>query len=373
MIVLFVSDHYNPHDSRFMRAIQDQGHEVYYLEMKSDRGSFQKETPLNLFPSSFLESASQFKSEIINRKIDVVHIGPISPSITFLRKALPDHTPIVGMSWAWDLLYRNRLEGDLNWIEALKSCDQLITDAKCVSKEAAQLVPSLKTKTHCFPWGLEFDRFPKGVKPAASLEIRKKLTLEEKTVLISTRSWEPVYCIEGLLLRFHAWLAFEPSLHLILTGDGSLREKLHTLIHQLKIENSVTLTGRISEEEVPTWMNSADLYVSSSLCDGTSISLLEAMACQLPAICHPSLGNLEWFKNGLEGWEMDFSKEPLHAKAEIKSILQKRSDWVRMGQSNRRLVEQLADWKVNSPQLSEIYRLAIQDRNASIGGTAHVG
>src|SRR6202043_2584064 len=93
-----------------------------------------------------------------------------------------------------------------------------------------------------------------------------------------------------------------PSARLLLLGDGSLASEVHALIEKLGIGPLVHTAGRIGYDALPEYFRLADFYVSPVLSDGTSISLLEAMACGLPVVVTKGYGNLEWVIPGKNGW-----------------------------------------------------------------------
>jgi glycosyltransferase involved in cell wall biosynthesis len=99
----------------------------------------------------------------------------------------------------------------------------------------------------------------------------------------------------------------------------------------------------VSQADLPRYYRSSDLYVSASLSDGTSISLLEALACGRPVLVSDIPCNREWITPGEQGWL--FPSGDVESFAQI--VLQDASDRRRlqeMGQAARRLAEQRADW-----------------------------
>ena len=69
---------------------------------------------------------------------------------------------------------------------------------------------------------------------------------------------------------------------LILIGDGKTHKSLVDEAKSLGIENLVTFTGYVSS--VTQYLSHSDVYVSSANREGLPLSVLEAMAAQLPVI-----------------------------------------------------------------------------------------
>ncbi len=103
---------------------------------------------------------------------------------------------------------------------------------------------------------------------------------DSKTV-ISTRSLEPIYDVETLISAIPLVLAREPEAKFIIIGGGSQNEHLQNLSAELGVSERITFTGQIDNSEIPEYMEKAKVYVSTSLADGTSVSLLEALAAGL--------------------------------------------------------------------------------------------
>ena len=86
---------------------------------------------------------------------------------------------------------------------------------------------------------------------------------------------------------------------LIIVGEGPERENLESYVKDNKLENDVILAG--SRDDIPDFLNLFDLFVLSSLSEGTSISLLEAMASGLPSVVTDVGGNPTIVEDGVEG------------------------------------------------------------------------
>lgn len=73
-------------------------------------------------------------------------------------------------------------------------------------------------------------------------------------------------------------MVFLPSAKLDIIGDGPEREHLTYLIHSLNLENRVRIHGTLSYESFFPLLIKATAYIQSSLSEGFSNSLAEAMA-----------------------------------------------------------------------------------------------
>jgi L-malate glycosyltransferase len=60
--------------------------------------------------------------------------------------------------------------------------------------------------------------------------------------------------------------------------------------------------GQVGQRDLPRWYHMADIYISPSHVDGSSVSLLEALACGLPCLVSDIPGNKEWVEEGVNGW-----------------------------------------------------------------------
>ncbi|MBK7090645.1 MAG: glycosyltransferase [bacterium] len=90
-----------------------------------------------------------------------------------------------------------------------------------------------------------------------------------------------------------------PNVRLLLVGDGPARGDLEALALADGLENYVTITGQRSD--VPGLVNLFDLFLLSSLREGTSISLLEAMSSGVAPIVTNVGGNPAIVSDGVDG------------------------------------------------------------------------
>ncbi len=110
------------------------------------------------------------------------------------------------------------------------------------------------------------------------------------------------------------------TIKLKIAGDGELKEKLIQQAAALKIENDVTFTGMLNEEELVQFLQSLDLYVHASLGETMSTSIMQAMACALPIVASDVSGINNMINRGVTGILIPPEDEFLMADAIIKCI-----------------------------------------------------
>jgi glycosyltransferase involved in cell wall biosynthesis len=77
-----------------------------------------------------------------------------------------------------------------------------------------------------------------------------------------------------------------PSSKFVVVGEGPDRDKLESLIDELKIRQSVSMLGR--RDDMPSVYASLDIMVSASRQEGLPMAVLEGMASSRPLIATPA-------------------------------------------------------------------------------------
>ena len=142
---------------------------------------------------------------------------------------------------------------------------------------------------------------------------------KKKNSFISHRRIDPDMDPETLIRAFKILKerGFK-NFKLIIASDGTLFKKVKDLIKINDLEDTVTLTGRVSHETLKKLLLEAEFYLSASLSDTTSVSLLEALATGCFPIVSNIQGNKEWIQHGINGLLFQVgSSEDLASKIEI--------------------------------------------------------
>lgn len=111
---------------------------------------------------------------------------------------------------------------------------------------------------------------------------RELLGDADRILILSVGRLTPQKGFEHLLQAFARVREKHPSAALVIAGDGRQRDSLTAQIRSLGLHGHAFLLGQ--RDDVPRLLAVADVYVNSSLLEGTPVSVLEAMAAGLPIV-----------------------------------------------------------------------------------------
>lgn len=366
MRVLYFTRDYTPHDHRFLTALVELGHQVHALRLEranlqlEDRplpeGVTQLQWSGGRKPFSWRQAstlAGELRRIVCRVDPDVVHAGPV-PTVSFIA-ALAGVRPLASISWGSDLLLDTAQSGWARWraILALKHSDVLMADCRAVQDKAAGL-GFARERMVLFPWGVDLEAFrpdPAGKEPG-------KRSPDGTFTILSLRTWEPLYGVDGLVRAFVRAAQAEPALRLVLLGSGSQAGLIRGTLEKAGMMDRVTFGGQVSNHQLARFYHAADLYTSASHSDGSSVSLLEALACGLPVLVSDIAGNREWVEPDAQGWLFADGDEEALAQGMLRAY-NERARLGEMGKAARRLAEQRANWRQNARKMDQAYEMAV--------------
>ncbi|MFH1453378.1 MAG: glycosyltransferase family 4 protein [Armatimonadota bacterium] len=300
---------------------------------------------------NILRKKAFLKNIIKNITPQIVHAGWVQEAgfITALTK----FHPFVLMPWGCDILTRPYTgKEQMNMTKyTLKKADKIICDCDEVRNKIIKLANIDKNKITVYRWGVDLDLF----KPSPNGNILKKLGWEGKKVIISTRHFEKIYGLNYLAEAIPQIIKNNPDARFIFCGDGEEKDKILDIIKKAGVSEYVHFAGKVIPQELPSYLNCSDIYVSTSLSDGTSISLLEAFACGKPVAVTGIPSNKELVKDGINGFIMP-AGDPKAVSFTISTLLKDSSLRDAMGQANRTQVEERFNWDKNFEIIEEVYK-----------------
>jgi L-malate glycosyltransferase len=189
----------------------------------------------------------------------------------------------------------------------------------CVSEEIKRGLEKMgidSIKIAVFPMGVDDRFFDIGMKRGG----RKK---DQSLTVLSNRNLQPIYNVSHLIRAIPGVLGVVPNARFLIAGDGLERENLREEVGRLGIAASVEFLGKIPHEDMPSLLEKTDVYVSTSLSDGTSVSLLEAMASGAFPVVTDIAANKEWITDGMNGFLVPIDDETSLAHKIIQSLRNK--------------------------------------------------
>ena len=147
--------------------------------------------------------------------------------------------------------------------------------------ERFRIAPPEKVRT--IPLGFDLEPFFRAGERKG--EFRKRLGVSEDTILIGAVGRLVPIKNQGLFIEAaHLFRRRNPELRAVFAviGDGELRERLESRSRDLGMEDRVRFCGW--ERDVPAVYADLDILGLTSINEGTPVSLIEAMAAEVPVL-----------------------------------------------------------------------------------------
>ncbi|MEO1353571.1 MAG: glycosyltransferase [Cyanobacteria bacterium J06635_15] len=112
-----------------------------------------------------------------------------------------------------------------------------------------------------------------------------------------------------------------PDVHYVLVGKGDDRPRIEAMIAELNLQDCVTLTGFVPDEELPDYYSLCDVFAMPSKGEGFGIVYLEALASGRLVLAGNQDGSVDPLLNGKLGCLVDPDDEAAIA-AKLIEILQ---------------------------------------------------
>lgn len=346
------------HDTLFVTSLRKTEHPTGMFSFRGWSGKW-LEWVLPKKQNTFIENMFRMPQQVRNLKSmvnafapDVVHAGPLHG--TAFRLALGGVRPLVVLSWGSDLMQEAGRNLATKWITrfTLSRTDVLCGDSDCLYEKAKEF--GYKGPYFKFPWGVDLETFSSG----SFKDLRERLGWQENPILVSVRSHESLYNVDCIIKAFILAEKERPELRLLIYGGGTRTQILRDALKGAGILHKVYFGGQAPEERIIEAYRSADLYVAATNSDGASVSLMEGMACGLPALVSDIPGNREWIEPGKNGWL--FKSDSAEDMAQYLVKFDRDSEEVKqMRLRNRAVAEERADWNKNFPVLLQAYEKAI--------------
>ena len=292
--------------------------------------------------------AAGFYRELRRINPDVLHAHYVS-DYGFLA-ALSGRHPMVVSAWGSDLLVDPKLSMItrrlVRWVLARAdlityNADQLGEAARAMGAPAERLLQVVI-----------------GVGPEMldALSTRMVAPADREPVILSQRSLErTLYNVDVVISAMPEVLRRLPAARLVIGGEGALTRQLQVLARRLDVAGAVEFSG------TATWpagladrLGKAAVYVSVPSSEGTSVTMLEAMAAGAYPIVTDLPANREWV-TPQGGTLVPVGQVAPLAEAMV-AALENPSLRESAATHNRKLINERGLWDLNMARMEKAYR-----------------
>ncbi len=357
MILLLIADGRSIHTQRWAEYFGGRGHDVHLItydpmnrELPGVTEHIASSRWKNLY-LAFLPRQLQIARIVREIRPDIIHAHFIAkygfhlPGLHFrpaIVSAWGDDVLILPLKNRFIRYYTRKVLGSASLIYAVSRDirDHLLHDFN---------VPP--TRVNYLPFGIDTDLF----RPDGTRNERDGSTIE----VFSNRGFYPVYDNETLVRGFALACARDPGFHLTLKGEGPEEQKIRALVAGLLLKDKVTFRNKTAYAEVPVDYRNADIFITTSVSDGTPVSVLEAMASGLLCIATSVGGIPEWVTSGENGILID-PRSPAQVAEALLSLARDPGLRTQLGAAARDMVVRNGNWKTLMIQAEKDYQELIK-------------
>lgn len=155
---------------------------------------------------------------------------------------------------------------------------------------------------HVVPTGLPLEKFNQDFSEEEIRTLKKTYSIPEKNHLLVTVSRLAKEKNVDEILYYLARLN-DPTLSLLIAGDGPYRQRLEELVHELHLEDTCRFTGMVAPDDIAKYYQLGDIFVSSSTSETQGLTYIEALASGLPALCRKDTCLSDVIQEGVNGYQ----------------------------------------------------------------------
>ena len=186
------------------------------------------------------------------------------------------------------------------------------------------VVPSLKAKSYVsglMPWK-EPHIIPNAIdsSPLNSLDavarmerrraIRTKFSIaDDSPLLLFVGRIGKEKRIDALLYSIGPLFKQRPNMQMLIVGDGPTFSSLQALVRRQKLTNQIRLVGFVEWERIFDYYLASDIFVTASLSEVHSMTLIEAISSGLPVAARRDAGSSNQVIHALNGYLADSDRE----------------------------------------------------------------
>jgi glycosyltransferase involved in cell wall biosynthesis len=281
----------------------------------------------------YIDRAQESDSQLIDSWSSLIIASPLSTGISFVKENTT--APLIGICMAYEINEEAKVKEKCDEIfKNINRCSAIVCDCDYIQNE-------LRSK---FAFKGEILKIAYGCDQKKFINIPFKNSKELR--IISTRNWTPIHSNQSSLAALEKLKSFGTKFQAKFYGTGpELTQALEDKV-RLEFPNSIQFLGEYVLEELPGYLSESEIYISASISDGSSVSLLEAMTAGRICVCRDFPSNREWINHRANGFlfsspeelakilftisDLTYEEKLTISKA-ARATVQARADWRAMG------------------------------------------
>lgn len=360
MKILFVAAANSTHTVRWVNSLSERGHNVMLVFIK---GHEPQEDVLNDSVSSYCLRHGGARGYYLNalelRNVkksfqpDVINVHYASGYGTLARLARIG--PYILSVWGSDV-YSFPNEGFVKYKILKKNviyAKKITSTSLCMANELRKVLNQLDLPIDVIPFGVDIQKFD-----PSRYEKRDKSSI----VIGNIKSLKPLYGIKELIDVFQSLFIdktidenIRERMKLVIYGGGEQKEELENRVKELKLEKHVFFKGKISNNEVPAALNEMDIFCALSHRESFGVSLVEAMAMEVPVVATDIDGFKEVLIDRKTGVLVSGNSSN-QCVLELKKLILNKDARKEMGRNGREHVIKEYNWKENVDKMEKVYK-----------------
>jgi glycosyltransferase involved in cell wall biosynthesis len=311
MKILFIADGTGVHGERWIRWFAGRGHRCVWVSLGPP------ERPIDGVETMVLPRAG---SNPLRLAVNVARaslraraiIGAVNPDVIQAHVLNPSgwyawmaaRRPAALHLWGSDIYRHGSRTFFARWLSAraFQWMDLVTGDSDNLLDTAERLCGAARRRALIY-WGVDTAMYHPDDREGA----RRRLGIDRGPVILTTRNWLPAMNVPRLIDAFGAIRRRYPTATLLIKKGFPLTGPESDVVAAAKRagSNGIRLVREVRDDgEMALYYRAADVFVTIPTpgCDGTPVSLYEAMACGATPVVSRNPDNLELVRDGVNGF-----------------------------------------------------------------------
>lgn len=182
----------------------------------------------------------------------------------------------------------------------------------------------------------------------------KRIESKEQIVFYP-RGFDKIYDTDTLFEAMKIIHENRPDVKFMLLGIGTEFDRFRNDVLKTDLWKSVQYLGHIPNHELPEYLASADVSITTALSDGgIPVSTIEALACGVPVVSTDAGDAKFWVRNNESGYVVDKKNSEMVAHC-VLSILSDSERRLKFSKRARQIVEKDQDYTLEMKKVEDLY------------------